>query len=201
MAGADAIKHEVDRGKCKSPNRMKRSYNDQHGEAMAIRDQGVDENRDMPEYLNRWTGLYMRQDGRIVEALPDDVDVAKGYATVSSKGPVLEGRRITIMCLKNIYHVGEEVRVIHALEVLAPGQKIFIMGPKAVSGEYVDGRAMTPEGSDEPDLYDGRVLDSPGVDYNFDITTYSFVAPGRHTIHWQIGRLRSNTLELEIVNS
>jgi hypothetical protein len=44
-------------------------------------------------------------------------------------------------------------------------------------------------------------VDSNGVDYNYDITTYSFVAPGRYTIHWQMGGLHSNTLELEIVAS
>lgn len=166
---------------------------------MAIKQRGVDENADVPEYLNRWPGLYMRQDGKIVEALPDDVDVAKGYPTVSSKGPVLEGRRITIMSLKNTYHVGEEVRVIHVLEVLEPGHEIFTMGPKAVSSEYVDGRAMTADICGEAQVYDGRVLKSPGVDYNYDITAYTFDAPGRHKIYWQIGELRSNTLELNVV--
>ena len=165
---------------------------------MAIKRRGVDENPDVPEHLKPWPGLYMRQDGRIVEALPDDVSVAKGYPTFSSKGPVLEGRRITIMSLKNVYHVGEEVRVIHVLEVLEPGQEIFIMGPKAVSGEYVDGCAKRPDIGGEAHVYDGRVLKSPGVDYNFDITTYTFDAPGRHIIYWQIGELRSNTLELKV---
>ena len=165
---------------------------------MAIKPRGTGENQDAPEYLNRWPGLYVRQDGRIVEASPDDVDVAKRYPTVSSKGPVLEGRRITIMSRKNTYHVGEEVRVIHVLEVLEPGQEIFIMGPKAVSGEYVDCRATTADVRDEPQVYDGRVLKSPGVDYNYDITTYTFDVAGRHEIYWQIGDLRSNTLGLEV---
>ncbi len=160
---------------------------------------GDDANAAIPDYLKRWPGLYMRQGDRIVEALPEDIEVAKGYPRARSKGAVVGGRRITLMCRKSTYRVGEKVRVIHVLEVLAPGQEIFIMGPKAVSGEYVDGRAMTPEGSGEPGLYDGPVLDSPGVDYNYDITTYSFATPGRHTIHWQMGGLRSNTLELDVV--
>lgn len=166
---------------------------------MAIKQQDDDENVKVPEYLNRWPGLYMRQDGRIVEALPEDIEVAKGYPTVSSKGSVLGGSRITIICRKDSYHVGEEVRVIHVLEVIEPGQEIFIMGPKAVCGEYVDGRAMTADICGESQVYDGRVLKSPGVDYNYDITTYTFDAPGRHKIHWQMGELRSNTLKLEVV--
>jgi hypothetical protein len=37
------------------------------------------------------------------------------------------------------------------------------------------------------------------VDYNYDITTYTFDESGRHTIQWRLGDLRSNTLELEVV--
>lgn len=166
---------------------------------MAIKEQDDDGNAEVPEHLNRWAGLYMRQDGRIVEALPEDIVVAKGYPTVGRKGSLVRGRRITIMCRKNVYHVGEEVRVIHVLEVVEPGQDIFTMGPKAVCGEYVDGRAMTPDIRGESQVYDGRVLKSPGVDYNYDITTYTFDTPGRHRIQWQMGELRSNTLELEVV--
>jgi hypothetical protein len=158
-----------------------------------------DENTAIPEYLKRWPGLYMRQGNRIVEALIEDIEVAKSYPSTRRKGVVVDGRRITIMCRKGTYHVGEKVRVIHVFEVIEPGQEILIMGPKTVFGEYVDGRAVTPEESGKPGLYDGPVLDSPGVDYNYDITTYSFVVPGRHTIHWQMGGLRSNTLEIEIV--
>lgn len=166
---------------------------------MALKQQGDDENADVPEHLNRWSGLYMRQDDRIVEALPQDIVVAKGYPTVSSKGSAVQGRRITVMCRKDTYHVGEEVRVIHVLEALEPGQEIFIMGPKPVCGEYVDGRAMTADICGETQAYDGRVLKSPSVDYNYDITTYTFDAPGRHKIQWKMGELCSNTLELEVV--
>ncbi len=152
------------------------------------------------EYLNQsWRGLYMREGGRIVEALPEDIEVAQGYPTINNRGSVLEGRRISIMCRKNSYCVGEEVRIIHVLDVLDPGQKIFIMGPKAVCEEYVDNRAVTADICVEEHLYDGRVLNSPGVDYNYDITTYIFDTPGNHEIYWKIGELRSNTLKLKIV--
>jgi hypothetical protein len=154
-------------------------------------------NSSIQGHSERWPGLYMRQGGKIVEALPEDVDVAKGYSIASGKGTVAGGRRITIMCNKTSYRVGEEVRVIHVLEVIEPGQDIFVMGPKPVWGEFVDGRPMTADSNDEQG-YDGRVLKSPGVDYNYDITTYRFDTPGRHEIYWQMGELRSNTLELEI---
>jgi hypothetical protein len=159
-----------------------------------------DENVKIPSHLERWPGLYMRQGDTIVEALPEDIDVAKRYPTATNKGAVVGGRRITIMCAKSSYHIGEEIRVIHVLEVIEPGQEIFIMGPKSVSGEYVDGRAMTADISSEEQGYDGRVIASPGVDYNYDITTYTFNTPGRHEIYWQMGELRSNTLELDIVS-
>ena len=166
---------------------------------MASKPQGDNGNAKIPEYLTRWPGLYMRQGDCIIEALPDDIEVAKGYPTLSDKGPVRQGRRITIMCLKRRYRVGEEVRVIHVLEAMEPGQEIFIMGPKVVCGEYLDGRAMTADTCGDAQAYDGAVLKSPGVDYNYDITSYRFDTPGRHQIYWQMGELRSNTLELDVV--
>lgn len=159
------------------------------------------ENVEIPEYLQQWRGLYVREGEQIVEASQEDIEVAKQYPNFKGKGDVVEGRRITIMCRKNTYRVHEEVRVIHVLEVTEAGQEIFIMGPKAVFGEYVDDHLMTPAASDQVDLYNGRVVSSPGVDYNYDITTYSFATPGRHTIYWHMNGLRSNTLELEIVAS
>lgn len=166
---------------------------------MTTKRRGVDDKTGVSATPSQLPRLYMRRGGRIVEALPEDVDVARRYPTFSSKGLVLAGRRITIMCPKTVYHVGEEVRVIHVLEVLEPGQDIFVMGPKTISGEYVDGCAVAAATSGDALAYDGRVLKSPGVDYNYDITAYRFDVPGKHTIHWQMGELRSNTLELEIV--
>ena len=151
-----------------------------------------------PDYLHRWPGLFIRQGDQIVEAPPEDVEVAKRYPIFANKGTVVQGRRITIMCRATTYHVGEPVRVVHVLEVLEPGQKIFVMGPKAIYGEYVDDHLMTPAAPDPAQAYDGRVLDSPGVDYNYDISQYRFSQPGKHKIYWQMGEVRSNTLEIVI---
>jgi hypothetical protein len=73
------------------------------------------------------------------------------------------------------------------------------MGPKAIYGEYVDGQLVTPA-QPPPEIYDGLVVDSPDVDYNYDITSYRFSRPGHHQIYWQLGDLRSNTLDIEVAN-
>jgi len=140
----------------------------------------------------------MRLGDEIIDALPDDIEVAKSYPAAEDKGKAVGGTRLTILAKKNRYRVNEEVRIIHVLEVVEPGHRLFVMGPKPIYGEYIDGNPVTPEEAPET-VYDGLVLDSPNVDYNYDITSYSFPETGRHRIHWQIGGLRSNTLELEIV--
>lgn len=151
----------------------------------------------IPEYLKHFPGLYMRKGTEIVEALAEDIEVAKRYPETKEKGKVVGGKRLTIFTKKRRYKVNEEVRVIHVMEVAEPGHKIFVMGPKPIYGEYVDDKLVTPRAAPEQ-IYDGLVLDSPGVDYNYDITSYRFVEPGPHRIHWQIGELRSNTLRLEV---
>ena len=168
---------------------------------MKIEDKGkaCNSNNLTPEHLRHWPGLYMRKGDKIIEALPEDIAVAKSYPLAKDKGKVVDGKRLTILTMKNRYLVNEEVRVIHVMEAVGLGHKIFAMGPKTIYGEYVDGNLVTPVEAPEQ-IYDGLVLDSPDVDYNYDITSYRFFEPGRHRIHWQMGELRSNTLELEIVN-
>jgi hypothetical protein len=103
------------------------------------------------------------------------------------------------MCRQGTYRVGEPVRVIHVLEVVTPGEEIYVMGPKAVGGEIVDGQKVTPANHGDHEPYDGRVLPSPGVDYNYEITSHTFAEPGRHTIQWRLGALTSNALVVEIL--
>lgn len=152
----------------------------------------------LPEHLTHWPGLYMRRGDEIIDALPDDIAVAKSYPAAEDKGKVVDGTRLTILAKKNRYWVNEEIRIIHVLEVTEPGHRLFVMGPKPIYGEYIDGNPVTPEEPSET-IYDGLVIDSPNVDYNYDITSYKFSEPGRHRIHWRIGGVSSNILELEIV--
>jgi hypothetical protein len=50
------------------------------------------------------------------------------------------------------------------------------------------------------------VVQSPGIDFNYDVSTYKFVSPGVHTIQWKGGghssqgnlNLESNVLRIEI---
>jgi len=75
--------------------------------------------------------------------LSEDVAVAKGYPTTQEKSEVVGGTKLTILTKKKQYQVGEEVRVIHVLEVVEPGHEVFITGP--IYGEYVDDSPVTPE--------------------------------------------------------
>lgn len=162
---------------------------------------------DVPEHLRHFPGVYVRtEDGKIVEAPAADQAVARQYPHWPDKGEVVGGRRLTIMTAKSIYEVGEEVRVIHVFEATAPGHEVYVMGPKPVHGEYVDGSLATPpapagEEPWVPAIYDGTVLESPAVDYGYEITTYCFSEAGRHMIVWKLGPLESNTLEIMVEES
>lgn len=145
-----------------------------------------------------WGGFWIRQDGRLVEAPAADVELLKGYPSAEDKGPVQEGERTTILTAHRRYQVGEPIRVLHVLEVLEPGCPVFIMGPKPVCDEYVDGSLATPPCPPDEE-YDGAVLTSPEIDYNYEITTYTFARPGSHTIQWCPKGRCSNVIRVEIV--
>jgi hypothetical protein len=153
-------------------------------------------------YLYRWPGLYVREGERVVDAPAADVEVARSYPQLGDKGSVTGGRRITLLTGKTVYHVGDEVRVIHVVEFIETGQLAYIMGPKPVQGEYVNDQLVTapaPEGDPlVPATYNGVTLPTPAVDYNFDITSYRFQTPGLYKIQWRLGSLRSNVLSIVV---
>jgi hypothetical protein len=145
----------------------------------------------------------VREGDKLVEASDEDISVAQSYPTYENKGPIIDGKRLTLLTKKKTYQVDEEVRVIHVVEVTEPGHLVYIMGPKPIYGEYVDGRLVTsplPKGEDPliPRMYSGAVLPSPAVDYNYEIATYTFSEPGTHRIYWKLDSLRSNILTIEI---
>lgn len=146
--------------------------------------------------------FYVREGGRLCEAPAEDVAAAGRYAGWEEKGRVANGVRVTIMSARSGYSPGEPVHVIHVVEFTEPGATIHAMGPKPIYGEWVDGRRTTPEppGPDEalaPALYDGVVLPSPGIDSNYEITSYHLEV-GEHEIVWRPGGLSSNTLKLNV---
>lgn len=147
--------------------------------------------------------LFVRDGARLVEASSEDQDVAAGYPAFPDKGPVVDGYRLTILSSKGACFIGEPVRVVHVCEAVTPGASLYVMGPKPVYGEEVDGKPATaaaPPGEDAlaPSAYDGRVVDGPAVDYNYEITEYRFDTPGTHTIQWRPGPYRSNVLRVEV---
>ena len=134
---------------------------------------------------------------------PDDQVLARSYPEWPDKGPLIDGRRISIGTAKRKVRLNEEVRIVHVAEIAVPGHTVYVMGPKSVQGEYVDGVLVTepgPASGDalDPGIYDGVTLPSPAVDSNYDITSYRFDTPGLHRIFWQPGDLKSNVLEVEV---
>jgi hypothetical protein len=151
----------------------------------------------IPDYLEEPPQLFARSGASIVPAPPGDHAVAATYARSPARGPLHDGARITILTERTKYKIGEEVRVIHVLEAPEPGRQLYVMGPKAIHGEYVDGVERTPP-PPGPQPYDGRVLPSPGVDFNYEVTTYRFTTAGPHRIQWRADGRESNVIELEV---
>jgi hypothetical protein len=147
--------------------------------------------------------LFIREGDRIIRASTEDEATALRYSSFPQKGPVNHGYRITILTKELACTIGEVVRVIHILEAVEAGTYLYIMGPKPVRGEHVDGVLVTLPSTEEhnppmPSGYDGRVVEGPGVDYNYEITQYRFDVPGTHLIQWDLGRLVSNMLEVHV---
>ena len=156
----------------------------------------------LPNHLQRWPGLFEWRDGIVVPAPPEDAEVARNYPRVSDKGPLVSGARLTLMARRHQYRAGEEIRVLHVVDVVEPGRQLYVMGPKPIYGEYVDDTLVTPLPPDdmwEPATYNGPILPTPAVDYNYAITSYRFDRVGTHRIQWRVGDLHSNVLSVEVV--
>lgn len=158
-----------------------------------------------PPYLARMAelNLFVRtSDGGIANATARDDAVVRSYPKSTARGPLIGGMRMTLLTEKTRVARGEEVRVIHVLEIEAAGKDLFVMGPKPVAGEHLDGNLVTPRvpivGAFTTEVYDGMVVRSPGVDTNYDVTRYTFANAGVHTLEWRDGVQRSNTLCIEV---
>ena len=148
--------------------------------------------------------LYTRKGNELVRASKEDISTATNYVFWKNKGNIIEGCRVTIMSKKESYSCSEEIRIIHVLEVLKAGYLIYINGPKQVSNEFVNDEPYTgkidsrQEDPFKPDTYNGRIVESPGIDYNFEITSYRFKENGIYNICWSPGKWKSNVLEIEV---
>ena len=149
----------------------------------------------LPEYVSRIekSELYVRvvtdAGPDLVVAPPEDLAVVRSYPRGSVRGPLASGTRITILAAKRTYRVNEEIRVIHVAEFNEPGEEVFVMGPKPVTGEYLDEKlASDPVPSWSAftmGVYDGAVMKSPWADTNYEITRYKMVTPGLHRVQWR----------------
>ena len=144
---------------------------------------------------------------QVVASDPDrDLEeVLAAYADWVERGELYRGRRLTIMTADTTCQTNETVRVDHVLEAVTPGYDLYVMGPKPVFSEYINGKLQgagvtehDPADPFAPAEYDGRVLTSPGIDANFAPTFYRFPRPGRYEICWQPGAWRSNTLVIVV---
>ncbi len=156
-----------------------------------------------PAYLAKFPGVWVRSGDDVVEAPPDDVTLAKTYPRADDKGPVIDGHRLTLLVKKTKLKVGEEVRVLHVHEVTVEGEMLFPLAPKAVRGEHLDGKLVSPTVLGDPnpfvpDVYDGPTMQSPGADYSWEITRYKFTAAGVHTVQWRLGKYQSNVITLQV---
>jgi hypothetical protein len=159
----------------------------------------------VPYYLDRRPQLFAWRGEAIVDAPQEDVEVAVGYHAWTDKGPTIDGRRLTLLARKRSYRTGEEVRVVHVVESTRADDFLYVAGPKKVYGEFVDGQSATPLPPNDIDPlvpldYDGPMIPSPVVDYNYEVTAYVFAEPGAHEIRWKLGVLESNTLKIFVTD-
>lgn len=130
-------------------------------------------------------------------------EIRRRYESWTDRGAASGGRRLTIMAATMELTAGEPVEIEHVVEALGPEHRLYVMGPKPVYGELVDGSPTGPEPPTwedplAPRLYDGATLPGPGIDVNFELTRHSFDEPGEHEIVWEAGGLRSNVLRVTV---
>ncbi|MGL4597201.1 MAG: hypothetical protein ACRCYO_06725 [Bacteroidia bacterium] len=156
----------------------------------------------VPPYLQDFWGGYQVLDkttDRFVNVSAEIQNWLKSYPFWIDKGPIKNQRRLTITCQKTIFKTNEAIRVAHYIEELDSGQTLYVMGPKKITNEFVNDSLHTSVSLDSntPWLemeYNGEVVDSPGLDYNFEITEYRFSKAGTYTIYWKPGVYCSNGL-------
>jgi hypothetical protein len=130
-------------------------------------------------------------------------EVLDRYESFDDKGRSERGYRLTILTAIAQPRLGDVVRIWHVCESVSTVAPLYVMGPKPVWNEYVDDVLATeqlPPGEDPlaPSTYDGRVMDGPGIDTNYEITEYRFTSPGLHTVQWRLDPHLSNELRLAV---
>jgi hypothetical protein len=153
----------------------------------------------MPDYL-AW--LASRGQAQVRDAsgwptpAPDaDTALLRTYPASTNKGPLTgrAGERLTILTKTTTYAAGDEIRIVHVHEATREGVTLYVMGPKPIYGEYVDGVLASPAAAPPPTAYDGRTLESPGEDHNYEVSAHR-LSRGRHELQWRFATLSGPTL-------
>lgn len=154
-----------------------------------------------------WRGyaIFDQSSGKFVAVPEADQKILRDYPYWVDKGPLLGGTRLTITTAKSDYTIGEHIHIGHIVEETDSTRILYIMGPKKVTDEYVNDSLKTQAAQDFRDdypwlglVYDGKTLQAPGIDYNFEITEYKFDQPGIYRIQWKPGKFASNTLTITV---
>ncbi len=162
---------------------------------------------ELPAYLahlEKDGDLYARVGATIVDAPAADIAVLRAYPRFLGKGPLTpKGERLTLLTAKTSYLASEEIRVIHVHEATKAGVELYVMGPKAIYGEYVDGKLASKAAKAPIDGYDGAVIKSPEADHNYEVSVHKLPV-GTHTLQWRFATLSgptvidSNVLTIEV---
>lgn len=158
-------------------------------------------------FQKNWGGyqVYSKQHGRFIDAPEADQKLLRNYPYWIDKGSAIDGTRLTITVDKQDYKTGEAIRIGHIVEETEKGRTLYIMGPKTITGEFVNDSLRTPAVGQTTDdypwlgmVYDGAILPSPGYDHNFEITEYRFDQPGTYHIQWKPGKFASNVITVNV---
>lgn len=146
-------------------------------------------------------GLYfIDKNGEITEADSAEVNLVLYYNPQSNTKKFVNEERVTILSKKTNYAVNEPVKIVHLFESSSANNELYINGPKQIYDEYVNSSLKTETAASNSypwtTIYDGEVIQAPGIDYAFDITEYQFNEPGTYLIQWKPVGLESNLLKI-----
>ncbi len=148
-------------------------------------------------------GASFRKVAPLLSLRPEDEQLLATYDSFDDRGVPANGYRITLLTATPSIAVNEVVGIVHVCESVSDDAPLYVMGPKPVWGEYVDGvlatdPSPTPSNPFELASYDGRVLPGPGIDGNYEVTQYQFSEPGVHTVQWRLEPTVSNMLRFTV---
>ena len=89
----------------------------------------------IPNHVGRLPGLFEWRAGVVVDAPLEDFEVARNYPRFPDRGSLTFGMRLTRMSQRLQYRIGQDERIVHVVEVVEPGRRLDVLGPKPVYGD------------------------------------------------------------------